>query len=192
MNSLQIAWTVMRKELVDLFRDRRTVMLGLFMTPLLLPALLLGMGSLAEKRAKTQLENKLELPVMHAERAPNLIAFLETYNIEVLPPPDDVDAVIRDQSRDVVLAIGEQYGEQWRASDLGENDWPAFDTHAGPAWTVRCHRHDAAAIDVASHVAHGFDPAFALVGALFGLRTADDFGADRHRGVRHDAALAGL
>ena len=117
MNSLQIAWTVMRKELVDLFRDRRTVMLGLFMTPLLLPALLLGMGSLAEKRAKTQLENKLELPVMHAERAPNLIAFLETYNIEVLPPPDDVDAVIRDQSRDVVLAIGEQYGEQWRASE---------------------------------------------------------------------------
>mgnify|MGYP006157011925 CR=1 FL=1 len=33
---------VMRKELVDLFRDRRTVMLGLLMTPLLLPAIGLG------------------------------------------------------------------------------------------------------------------------------------------------------
>jgi sodium transport system permease protein len=110
----------MRKELVDLFRDRRTVMLGLFMTPLLLPALLLGMGSLAEKRAKTQLESKLELPVLHAERAPNLIAYLETHNIEILPAPGDVEAVIRDQSRDVVLSIGEDFAEQWRASEAAD------------------------------------------------------------------------
>lgn len=117
MNSLHIVWVVMQKELVDLFRDRRTVMLGLLMTPLLLPALLLGMGSLAESRARTQLESKLELPVLHAERAPNLVSYLGTYNIEVLPPPDDVDKVIRDQTRDVVLAIGADFAEQWRGSE---------------------------------------------------------------------------
>jgi len=44
MNSVLV---VARKELTDLFRDRRTVMLGLLLMPLLFPAMILGAGSLA-------------------------------------------------------------------------------------------------------------------------------------------------
>lgn len=117
MKSISLTWTVARKELIDLFRDRRTVMLGLFMGPLLFPALILGMGSLAEKRARTQLESTLELPVVGAERAPNLVAYLTTQNIEVLPAPEDPEGQIQRQEREVILRIGERYGEQWRASD---------------------------------------------------------------------------
>ena len=39
---MSVVWAVMRKELLDLFRDRRTVLLGLFMAPLLFPAMILG------------------------------------------------------------------------------------------------------------------------------------------------------
>jgi hypothetical protein len=74
--------TVAKKELLDLFRDRRTVMIGLLMMPLLVPALLLGMSTLAEKKQRTQLESTLALPVIGAERAPNLVAFLKSQNIE--------------------------------------------------------------------------------------------------------------
>lgn len=107
---------VARKELQDLFRDRRTVMLGLLMMPLLFPALILGMGSLAERKARTQLEGVLELPVIGAGHAPNLVSFLESQNIRVLPPPRDPDAQVRAQAHDAVLRIAPDYAEDWRGS----------------------------------------------------------------------------
>ncbi len=108
---------VMRKELVDLFRDRRTVMLSLLLGPILLPAMMLGIGSLAENRVRTQLDKTLELPIVGAENAPNLVAFIETQNIKVLPAPDDPDAEVRAQKHDIILRIPEGYAAQWRASE---------------------------------------------------------------------------
>jgi sodium transport system permease protein len=107
---------VARKELQDLFRDRRTVMLGLLMMPLLFPALILGMGALAERKAKTQIEGELELPVIGAEHAPNLVRFLQTQNIRMLPAPEDPDAEVRAQNTDAVLRISPDYAERWRDS----------------------------------------------------------------------------
>lgn len=109
--------TVAKKELLDLFRDRRTVMLGLFMMPLLVPAMLLGMSSLAEKKQRTQLESTLSLPVIGAERAPNLVAFLKSQNIEAKAPPRDAIAAVRDQTYDAVLRIPEAFPTQWRGSE---------------------------------------------------------------------------
>jgi sodium transport system permease protein len=107
---------VARKELVDLFRDRRTVLMGLLLMPLLIPSLILGAGSLAERRARTQLESTLELPVIGAEHAPNLIKYLYAQNIEVRAAPDDPDAEVRAQTYDAILRISPDYGERWRAS----------------------------------------------------------------------------
>ncbi|WP_149195698.1 ABC transporter permease [Luteimonas suaedae] len=108
--------TVARKELVDLFRDRRTVLLGLLLGPLILPALILGIGSIAEKKMRTQLESALEIPVLGAEHAPNLMRFLEGRNITAKAPPDDADATVRDQDAELVLKIDPAFGEQWRDS----------------------------------------------------------------------------
>lgn len=116
INTLHTVWAVARKELLDLFRDRRTVMLGLLMGPVLLPVLILGMGSIAENRMRTQLESTLELPVVGAEHAPNLVEHLRTRNIDILPAPADVEAVVRNQEHDVALVIGADYPEDWRAS----------------------------------------------------------------------------
>lgn len=108
--------TVARKELVDLFRDRRTVMIGLLMGPLLFPALILGMGGMAEKRARTQLESTLALPVIGAEHAPNLLRHLRGQNIEPKPPPRDAVAQVRAQEFEVVLRIPPEFAADWRAS----------------------------------------------------------------------------
>jgi sodium transport system permease protein len=112
--------TVARKELLDLFRDRRTVMLGLLMGPIFIPALVLGMGAMMEKRMRTQLESTLELPIAGAEHAPNLVAHLSSRNIEPVDAPDDIDASVRDQLHEVVLVIPEAYPEQWRESRSAE------------------------------------------------------------------------
>ena len=114
--SMAAIWTVAKKELLDLFRDRKTMMLGLFLGPIVIPALILGMGALAEKKMRTQLESTLELPVIGAEHAPNLVAFLKGRNIEAKPAPQDADREVRNQDWDVVLKIDPEFGAQWRGS----------------------------------------------------------------------------
>lgn len=113
MNAL---FTVMAKELTDLFRDRRTLAISLLMGPILFPLLILGVGKLASDRVTTQLEKPLEVPVIGAKNAPNLIAWLEGQNIVIKPAPADPDAAIRAQAEDVILRIGDKYPEQWRGS----------------------------------------------------------------------------
>lgn len=107
---------VARKELLDLFRDRRTVLMGLLLMPLLIPALILGAGSMAERRARTQLESTLKLPVIGAEHAPNLIKYLHGQNIEAQAAPADPDGDVRAQTYDAVLRISPNFGERWRES----------------------------------------------------------------------------
>lgn len=113
---MRAIWTVARKELLDLFRDRRTLLLGLLMGPLFIPALILGVGTLAQKKVRAQLESTLEVPVIGAEHAPNLVRHLRSRNIEPLPAPADPEASVRDQTHEVVLRIDPAYGERWRAS----------------------------------------------------------------------------
>jgi len=108
--------TVWLKELTDLVRDRRTLAIALLMGPLLMPALMLGIGKLASNRISTQLEQPLEVPVVGASNAPNLVAWLQGQNIVVKPAPADPDEAIRSQREDVVLRIDGKFGEQWRAS----------------------------------------------------------------------------
>ncbi|WP_244240798.1 ABC transporter permease [Luteimonas yindakuii] len=114
-NALASMWAVMRKELLDISRDRRTLALMLLMTPLLTPLLILGMSTLAEKRIRTQMDQTLEVPVLGAERAPNLVAFLASRGIEVVAPPDDLDAAIARQDVDVALEIAPDFTEAWHA-----------------------------------------------------------------------------
>lgn len=113
---MRAVWTVARKELIDLFRDRKTVMLGLLLGPLLMPGIILGTGALVENKVRTQLESTLDLPVAGAERAPNLVAFLESRNIRVVEAPGDPMQAVRDQESPVILRIEPDYAERWRAS----------------------------------------------------------------------------
>lgn len=108
--------TVMFKELTEIFRDRKIIINGLLLSPLLFPVLILGIGALAENRAKTQLESELKLPVIGAEYAPNLVAYLASQNILVESAPANAEALIRDQQKDVILKIDEAYGKDWRES----------------------------------------------------------------------------
>ena len=114
MNMFRTVFTVMRKELRDLSRDRRTLALALFLGPLLYPALMLGMGYLTENRIRTQVDKTLEVPMVGAEHAPNLVKFLATNGITAAPAPANLDAAIRSQEIDAALRISPDYAEDWR------------------------------------------------------------------------------
>ncbi len=113
-HSIAATIMVMIKELRDLFRDKRTIRVALLMGPVLMPLLILGVGAMAQKRVSSQLEAPLQLPVVGAQFAPNLVAWLGGQNVDVLPPPIDADTAIRNQDRDVILHIGKDYPEDWR------------------------------------------------------------------------------
>jgi len=107
-------WTVMRKELRDISRDRRTLLLSLLLAPLLYPVIILGMGALAESRVKTQIDKPLDIPTVNAAAAPNLIAFLKAQGLNAVAAPADIPAAIRSQKIDVALRLSDDYAEAWR------------------------------------------------------------------------------
>ncbi|WP_282271994.1 ABC transporter permease [Stenotrophomonas sp. PS02298] len=108
-------FTVMRKELRDFARDRRTFLLTLLTAPLLYPLLFLGMNKLTNLRAETQLEKDLSIPVVGIARAPNLVAFLASRGINATEAPADYEALIRSQREDLALVIDENFVADWQA-----------------------------------------------------------------------------
>lgn len=113
MSMMSTLMTVMRKELRDLSRDRRTLLLTLLFGPLLYPVLLLGMGKLAESRVRTQIEQPLQIPTIGAENAPNLVRFLAAQGLNATPAPKELAEAIRSQDIDVALRISDDFGSNW-------------------------------------------------------------------------------
>lgn len=105
--------TVMRKELRDLSRDRRTLLMTLLLGPLLYPILILGMSKLAETRVKTQIDQPLDIPMIGREHAPNLVEFLASQGLNAVDPPADMTAAIRSQKIDVALEIRADFAQNW-------------------------------------------------------------------------------
>ena len=110
---MKTLWIVLLKELRDLSRDRRTIMLALMM-PILFPVLIIGMATLAENRAKGQLEKDLSIAMVGAEHAPNLVAWLDGQGIARKTLSEDPDAAIRNQDENVYLRIEKDFGKHWR------------------------------------------------------------------------------
>jgi sodium transport system permease protein len=110
MKALLIVW---KKELLELVRDRRTLMLTLLFAPLLGPLLFLGLTTIGESKAKEQMEKPLAIAIVGAERAPNLVAWLGGQGI-ARKDIADPDAAIRAQDADVYLRIGDDFGKHWR------------------------------------------------------------------------------
>ena len=106
--------TVFRKEVRENVRDRRALFNSLLLGPLLFPLLFVGMMWFLQSAEKERQEQALELPVIGADYAPSLVRFLEQQGTEILPEPEDPEALVREQEAQVVLRILPEYPEQWR------------------------------------------------------------------------------
>lgn len=105
--------TVLLKELRELSRDRRTLMLALLFSPLLGPILMLGMQQMGESKAKSEMEKPLAIAIVGADHAPNLVAWLAGQGI-ARKDVADPDAAIRSQDEDVYIRIDEKYAQHWK------------------------------------------------------------------------------
>jgi len=105
--------TVFRKEVRENIRDRRALFNSLLLGPLLFPLLFVGMMWFLQSAEQERAEQPLELPVIGAQYAPNLIRYLEQQGAEIEPEPDDPEAMVRDQETPVIIRILPEYPERW-------------------------------------------------------------------------------
>ena len=102
-------WAVLRKELVDGIRDRRSVMSALI-PPLMWPLMIvLMLNFIAEKRRQA---DDIELPIVGASHAETLVDWLKQQRgVEVVDGPEDPYTAVRDGDVKFVIVIPEDYNE---------------------------------------------------------------------------------
>ena len=102
--------TITGKEITDNFRDRRSIFNALF-SVMINPVLYIALFGFMNRAFSDQAAQILQLPVIGADNAPNLVAFLDQQNVDILPPPEDPTAALLAGEVDVVLVIGDGFGE---------------------------------------------------------------------------------
>lgn len=110
---------VFLKEVLDNFRDRRTLMTTLLMGPLFGPILFAFVINLSLKQTLSDVSEALDLPVIGQQHAPNLVSFLRSANINVVDGPDTRAAAldaISDGTHSVVVVITDSFGEDLAAA----------------------------------------------------------------------------
>jgi sodium transport system permease protein len=109
---LRRLWIIIRKEIIDNLRDRRSVGNALFAV-LVNPLLYVALFGFLNRTFSEQAERPLALYVAGAEHAPNLIQFLDQNNVDILEAPDDAEAAVRRGDLDVVLIIPDSFAEHF-------------------------------------------------------------------------------
>lgn len=105
---------VFRKEVLDNLRDRRTLLSALLLGPLFGPIIFAFAINLSLKQSISDESKPLELPVIGAEHAPNLAAYLRSKNIDVAAAPESRTAAIKaveNGTQDIVVVIPESFGK---------------------------------------------------------------------------------
>lgn len=109
MSNYRMFLVVLRKELVDGLRDRRSLS-SLALAALVMPLLFGVLFSVIADRRKSA--DQIALPVAGAEHAPALVAWLsQQTGVTIVPAPMDPEKAVRDREEDVVLLIEKGFEE---------------------------------------------------------------------------------
>ena len=110
-------WTILCKEIVDNIRDRRTLttmVVSIVIGPLLIFGILWFTEKTVEEETDLVNAQAIQLPVVGAEYAPNLMVWLGQNNIEIIDPPKDIQDAISTGKQRVVLSIDSSYPEAFK------------------------------------------------------------------------------
>ncbi len=148
--SSHIVWAVFRTEWVNALRDRRALT-SILLVPVMGPLMLFMMVAFVSGIAASTAE--VDLPMIGAERAPQLVASLAEQGITVTPAPDDARARVHAGELSLLAEVDEAFDE---------------DLRAGQAATVRVYvdESDRRAAPLADHVERHILGYGARLGAL--------------------------
>ena len=109
--------TVCRKEILDNSRDRRTLLFSILFGPILLPVLFLFLLNLQISQNISSVVETIDVPIIGAEDAPNLVRFLEGRGIAAsaghdLTSIDEAISAVRNGDQHVVVFMAESFGQE--------------------------------------------------------------------------------
>ncbi len=105
---------VLRKEVLDNLRDRRSISSSL-LTPIFMPLFMIALIIVVGQTViQENTEKPLDLPVAGTQYAPGLIAFLKENNVNITAAPADPTAAVREGNVNVVLVISPDYGKAFQ------------------------------------------------------------------------------
>lgn len=106
-------WILIRKEIRDNLRDRRSLFFALLYGPLLLPLMMVGPMLYSIDRHTIDFEAPTQIAVAGREQAPNLLQFLRQHNLDAIEAPEDYRQKLVRGDLSVVLSIPETYAAQF-------------------------------------------------------------------------------
>jgi sodium transport system permease protein len=108
---------VLLKEVRENLRDKRTLTNALVTGPLIAPLMFIVIMNVVISRQLTQAEGPLELPVIGASNAPNLLEALRQQGFDPQPSVADPIAAVRGRDAAAVLRIPGDFGKSWDKGD---------------------------------------------------------------------------
>jgi sodium transport system permease protein len=105
------------KEVRENLRDKRTLINALVTGPLIGPLVFVTIVNVMISRELNQAEAPLEVPVIGASNAPNLIEALRQQGLDPQPPVADPIAAVRNRDVAAVLRIPADFGAAWTKGD---------------------------------------------------------------------------
>jgi sodium transport system permease protein len=108
---------VFNKEVRENLRDKRTLINALLTGPLIGPLMFVMLMNVMISRQLNQADAPLELPIIGANNAPNLVEALHQQGLDPQPPVADPIAAVRNRDVIAVLRIPAGFGESWSKGD---------------------------------------------------------------------------
>ena len=109
--------TIAGKEVLDTSRDRRTALVTLLSAIIAGPIFLVLIFNLIASQAERARD--LRLPVINAQEAPALTAFLERQQVTLVPAPADYEDRLRSGDLDVVLMVDPNFAQDVASGKAG-------------------------------------------------------------------------
>lgn len=101
------------KEVRENLRDRRTLINALLTGPLLGPVLFIMLMNVMVNRELARADQPINVPVVGAELAPNLVTALKGAGIDAEPAVADPERAVHDMDADIVIRIAPDYVKAW-------------------------------------------------------------------------------
>lgn len=114
---MKTVWVVLKKEILNIVRNRRRLFMTVLFNFILLPCLaILPMSVIMRKTVEDTIQ-KLEVPMQGMQYAPDLIAYIEENDAITIVPAEDVEKLVREKQSSVGLIVSSDFEQQIQSGE---------------------------------------------------------------------------
>ena len=113
-------WAMIRKELIDNLRDRRSMFFALLYGPVLLPLMMVGPLALGAKKYGIDIDRAVSVHMVEPERYPNLVRYLREQNIDISPAPEKPRLALKQKQLKLFIELEDDYEHALRSGQTAD------------------------------------------------------------------------